>query len=237
MLKEWLIRKIIAKNGVVENLKILDLGSGRSKNLINILKENPNITYVGVEPSKVDADYAKEELKLFKNVKIINSLAYDLSFDEKFDICFSLSALEHIKDLKKFLKTSLDHVKKGGLVVHMYDLGHALYPSCLKEKLQIFLGNNFPCILPENKYVSYVDERKVCDWLKELGANVFEVTYHQLPNGRSFIKKFKAENNEEREVVEKLLSWELDSSKHFKKLSTKDREKLFPSICVWAKKD
>ncbi|KKP40877.1 hypothetical protein A2229_05420 [Candidatus Peregrinibacteria bacterium RIFOXYA2_FULL_33_7] len=236
-IKQHFIENLINRSIIKENSKILEFGSGHSKNIIPFLEKYPNITYVGVEQNKKDAGIAADLLKKFKNAKIYNELAYDqIENFENFDICMSLSVLEHVKQLEKFLTNSIKHVKKGGYIIHRYDLGHALYPGSLIEKMQVFLGNYFPNLLTENKYVSYVDEKKVSKILENNGAKINKITYHQMPNHKAFLKLFDANTEETVALAEKLLDWEMEISKHLHKMDQKQREHLFPTITIWAEK-
>lgn len=217
--------------------RVIDLGSGTSWNLLPLLQRFPSLTYVGVEPDKDKVTRAKELFAKYYNVKFYNQLGYNLQNEKNnFDICLSLSVLEHVKQLEKFLKLSIDLTKPGGYVIHRYDLGHALYPSSFKERFQVWLGNNLPALLPENKFVCYLDEEKIKKLLEKHGARVIQTTYHQMPNHKVFLKLFEDDTGEKRELAQTILDWEYAVSKHLQNLKKGDREKLFPSICIVAQK-
>lgn len=235
--KEFIIEKI-EKLEDKNDLKILDLGSGRSRNFVSFLERHPNWRYVGVEPNKRDADAARELLKKFPNAKIINDFAYQkIKEVDEFDICVSLSVLEHVKRLDEFLTHSVRCVKKGGNIVHLFDLGHALYPHSLKEKLHVALGNSIPKILPEKKFVRYLNEREVCNLLEKAGAKIKHITYHQMPDHKKFFKFFNADNGEKMQLAREICEWEFKISKFLDHMEEKQRENLFPTICIWAVKD
>lgn len=224
--------KLILKN---KNLKILDLGSGQSRNFLPLLEKFPYLHYLGVEPNKRDADVASDLLKKFKNAKILNQLAYQkIDCYDNFDICISLSVLEHVKQLDLLLKNSIRSVKKGGQIIHRYDLGHSLYPNTLKEKFHIFLGNKFPKILPERKFIRYLDQNEVCKILQDNGAEITSITYHQMPNHKSFLKFFQTDSEEKLNLAKEILEWEFRVSKYLQEIEQKQRELLFPCICIWA---
>lgn len=237
MFKEIFIEKLLEKLAPESQpLRLLELGSGKSEAIAPILKESPHITYWGIEPNKTDFEKARELIGALPNVTLINDLAYNIAHDIQFDACFSLSTLEHVKQLEKFLEQSVAKVRPGGYIIHRYDLGHALRPKSKKEKFQVFLGNTMPRILPEDKFVKYVSEQSVRDLLKKYGAEFMESTYHQMPDHKLFIKTFKPRDNSTRELVRELVEWEYRISPYLKELSTITREKLFPTVCVWAKK-
>lgn len=236
--KEFFIEKLEHDLQIDENTKILDLGSGWSKNFLPLLKKFPRLNYVGVEANPKDAEKAREILKDYKNVKIYNQLAYSPipGCVGYFDVCLSFSALEHVKQLDEFLVNSINSVKPGGYIIHRYDLGHALHPVSLKEKVNVFIGNNFPRLLPEHKFLCYLDERKVCSILESHGAVVNNVSYHQMPNHKDFLKNFPTDSVEKKLLAQEILEWEFKVSPFLSELDKAKREKLFPAVTIWAQR-
>ncbi len=235
--KQYFMEKLESMFDFDQGLRLLDLGSGQSRNLAFLLEKYPNFHYVGIEPNKNEAETAQRLLKKYKHASVFNKLAYDkVDNQDDFDICLSLSVLEHVKQLERFLVNSINSVKKGGHIIHRYDLGHALYPCSVKEKFQIFLGNNFPKVLPEKKFVRYLDENEVCRMLEDNGAKVNKITYHQMPNHKAFLKHFATDTSEKLNLAKEILEWEFRVSKYLRDIEQKKRELLFPSICIWAVK-
>lgn len=225
------IEEMIKKN---PNLSILDLGSGKSLNFENILNKYPDIKYVGLEPNKEEHIYAKEKFKNHKNANFVNGLAYkEEGMPEEYDLVISLSVLEHVKNLEKFLKFSIEKTKNGGKCIHLYDLGHALYPHSLKEKIHVFLCSNKLTrkYVPETKFVSYVGSDFAEKTLEKFGGTKEKITYHNSPNHVEMIKK---SNSFTREEVAELAQKEIEWSQKIK--DKKIKEKLFPSICLWFRK-
>lgn len=219
-------------------ISILDLGSGESRSVVPLLKRYPQMRYVGVEPSETAAATARTLLTPFPNARVYTQLAYEPLADEApFDIVLSLSVLEHVKQLDRFLENSVAMTKSGGHIVHRYDLGHSLYPSSLKERLQVFLGNHFPKLLPEHKFVRYVDPDDVVKTLERSGARVTKITYHQMPDHKRFSKEFVPSSGEARQCAERVMDWEFDISPHLGVMPKARREMLFPTICIWAVKE
>lgn len=234
--KEHFIKKfkaLLPKDGEVN---ILELGSGTSKAIANFLKENNRIKYLGIEPSHDAYEDAREEIGDLPNSKLENHLAYETIKDSFFDLSFSLSVLEHVKHLDKFIEASVRSVKLGGYIIHRYDLGHALHPSSLKERFQVFLGNKFPSVLPEHKFVRYLDPEEVKREMERAGAEVFDITYHQMPNHKAFLKHLRPENSEAEKLCTEIIDWEYEISPFLKDMNKSIREKLFPAICVWGKR-
>ncbi len=235
--KEFFIEHLVRELGMGEATRIVDLGSGQSRNFLPLLERFPKLSYVGVEPRKEDADAARVLLSRFPNARIYNQLAYEpLSDEAPFSVCISLSVLEHVKHLERFLKNSVQLTKSGGHIIHRYDLGHALSPSSLKERLQVFLGNNLPFLLSEKKYVCYLNPEKVGHILEREGAHVTKTTYHQMPNHKRFLQTFVADSEEKKVLAEKIIQWEFDISPHLSSMKKKEREALFPAIALWAQK-
>jgi hypothetical protein len=136
---------------------------------------------------------------------------------------------------------SAGSVKAGGLVIHSYDLGHSLYSSSIKEKFQVFLGNNFGWILPENKFVAYVSEKRVIDLYIKNNVNYTRTTHHQMPNHKLFLKetskiKNNSLENKIKEIDNRTTELEYDSVEIINEMPLLLREKLFPTVCVWGKK-
>jgi SAM-dependent methyltransferase len=236
-LKQFFIETMAEDAGITEVTRIVDLGSGRSKNVVPLLEKFPNLTYIGVEPRKEDADAARELLKRFPNARVYNQLAYDpLPNEAPFDVCMSLSVLEHVKYLELFLKNSINLTASGGHIVHRYDLGHALHPSSLKERVQVFLGNRFPALLSEYKFVQYLDPDVVTDVMQKNGAPVDRITYHQMPNHKAFLKSFTPHDARGRDLAREICAWEFRISPYLSGIEKGTRESLFPTIALWARK-
>jgi SAM-dependent methyltransferase len=215
--------------------RILELGSGRSTAVVDLLERRPDISYTGIEPYKKDYEYARDTIGSLPNVRLINELAYDIGGESSFDLCFSLSVLEHVKQLERFLSEGVKAVKSGGHIVHRYDLGHSLHPSSLKERFQVFLGNRMPQVLPEHKFVRHLDPDLVVALLKKQGADTQRISYHQMPQHKTLFKHLAA--TPENFALERELSeWEFNISPSLSTVPKSLREKLFPAIAVWAKK-
>lgn len=223
------------------NLKILEIGSGKSLVVRKILEKHPDLDYVGVEPIANSMEVAKEALKNNKNAKIFHSFfSKDFvsinKFENSFDLVFSLSVLEHVKYLDDFLKLSVQCLKPGGLIYHLYDLGHSLYPSSLKEKIQVIICNNAFTrkYVPHHKIASYVDLSEIKKLLEHEGIKIEKVTFHNLSSNVMIIKKWPQIFKEE--MVYKMSEEEVQVSSLVPDNEVKYKEKLFPSICIWGKK-
>ncbi|MCD5381267.1 MAG: class I SAM-dependent methyltransferase [Candidatus Pacebacteria bacterium] len=216
--------------------RIMDLGCGTASYVPSLMEKFPDFEYVGVEPIASSFAAAEENLANIPSAKAHFQLAYDSVPDEKensFDLVFSLSVLEHVKHLDSFISLSAKYVKTGGLLVHRYDLGHALHTHSLKEKLHVFLGNYIPNVLPERQFVRYVPEPEVRVLYEKNNLKPIDTTYHQAPNHKHFEKFFK---DSDTTAVDDLFAWEMKYQSEFKTLPVVEREKLFPAVAVWGEK-
>lgn len=239
MFKELLLEEIIRvykeTNKNDGPIKILEMGSGTSAAIRYILeKSDSDIIYTGIEPSNT-IEVARKNLKDFKNVTLRKEFGYHADANEQFDIVLSLSVLEHVKNLSSFIETSARYARKGGMVVHLYDLGHSLYPGSLKERFQVFLGNNLPFLLSELKFVRYVSPREVSHLCEKYGLSVTHISYHQMPSHKAFIKQLKKEPAEVLQISKAIFECEALLSKNIE--NTIKKELLFPSVCVWSTKN
>jgi SAM-dependent methyltransferase len=216
-------------------LRVLDLGCGTAAYVPALLEVFPGIEYVGVEPTESSYKGALKNLDGVARAKVHFKLGYDSIPDEtegSFDVVFSLSVLEHIKHLDKFLALGVKYAASGALIVHRYDLGHALHTHSVKEWIHVRLGNNFPAILPERQFVRYVPEPEVRALYEKQGVTVQKTTYHQMPNHKAFEKNQPAES----ESVQALFDWEMEYQKDILNVPVAARERLFPAVAVWGTK-
>jgi SAM-dependent methyltransferase len=235
--KIFFLQKLIEESGL-DAPRILELACGTARYMPEIFEKYPGITYTGLEPLKSSYDEAVKNIGALPQVSLYNRLGYgelEGVAPESFDIVYSISALEHVKDLPAFMRMSGTYVKKGGLLVHRYDLGHALYPTSLKERIHVFLGNTVPGILPVDKFVRYVSEEEVARLCTDVACIPYRSTYHQMPNHKS-LEKASGDNGALVDAVTALHAWEWKYEEHFSALPVRLREALFPAVAVWSRK-
>jgi SAM-dependent methyltransferase len=234
---EQVVSEVVAATAEGSVVRIMDVGCGTACYVPALLEKFPTVEYVGVEPIAESYAAAEKNLAGLENAKVHFQLGYDSVPDEmdgSFDLVFSLSVLEHIKHLERFLALSAKYVQTGGVLMHRYDLGHALHTHSNKERLHVWLGNNFPQILPERQFVRYVPEAEVRSLYQKLGVTPTKTTYHQMPSHKR-LEKFIAEKNAQ--VIEDLFTWEMQNQTAFMDIPLNERERLFPAIAVWGIKD
>ena len=196
----------------------------------------PDIDYTGIEPAKNSYNQAVKDFGGLPNKKFYNQFAYEgIGGFGEFDVCISLSVLEHVKGLERMLQKSIAAVKPGGHIIHWYDLGHALHPGSFKEMLQVFLGNHLPYLLGEHKFVRYLDPEEVVAILKKYNVMDINVSSHQSGNIKSCLKR--VETKDDYLAVTELIKWEYVNQTIISRIPKKNRERLYPSVLVRGLKD
>ncbi len=236
--KAFLMDKITEMLRENPALKILDLGSGDSGFFDTIFEKFPEVFYWGIEPSDGAVVKAKLIAKNCPNVRIINDRAPTTTLiNERFDIVVSLSVLEHLKDPESFLSFSAEKLKEGGEMFHLYDLGHFLYSSSLRERLLVWLCQKdfLKRFIPDTRFTRYINQQEVESILKKNGINVKNVTYHNTPTHVRLIKSLD-ESDVSLKALEIIVKIEADVSEAIKSLPVSAREMICPSICIWGRK-
>ncbi len=220
-------------------LRILELGCGTAKYVPAMMAKYPHLEYVGIEPIPASFQRAQVNLKGVSRTHVVHQLGYDSidGVDEaSFDLVISFSVLEHVKHLDRFLGLAAKYLKQGGLMVHRYDLGHALYPGSLKERFHVFLGNTIPSVLPERTFVRYVPRAEVESYYTELlGKAPYRFTYHQMPNQKR-LEEALGNIEYEGPLMEEVFQWEVTHAEDFCRIPNRSREKLFPTVALWGRK-
>lgn len=216
-----------------KNIKILDIGSGTSQNFIKILKENSGFHYTGIEYSEKSIKIAKKNLEDL-NFRILRGFGENqetLEF-ESFDFIISLSVLEHVKHLDNFLENTSAYLKKGGKLIHRYDLGHAIYPSTKREKLKVYLSNNFSFLISKKHFTCYPSLDNIKKKLFTLGIDDIKVTQHQMPSLKKSINILSKLGNSDMLISEILNIEERVFERLEPLLDQKIKDELFPTILL-----
>jgi hypothetical protein len=163
-------------------VRLLDLGSGTSKDFPDLLRRYPNVAYTGVEPSASARAAAARLLNGIPHVVLESGWGESLAarYRGTFDITLSLSVLEHVKYLDDFLVTSVAMTAQGGLVVHRYDLGHALHPVSWYERALVWTSRTVPWVVPPSVFTTYPDLMRITRTLAACGLHDVSVRYGQM---------------------------------------------------------
>ena len=158
--KEYFFNEVIqeAIKGTSRTIQILELGCGTAKYVPAMIEKYPQLEYFGIEPIKASFDKAQQILNDIPRTKVTFQLGYDSIDgieDASFDVVISFSVLEHVKQLGRFMDLSARYVKQGGLMVHRYDLGHALYHCPLWNRIKRKLYIRDPSITPPTNSQSF----------------------------------------------------------------------------------
>jgi SAM-dependent methyltransferase len=163
-------------------VRLLDLGSGTSKDFPDLLRRYPNITYTGVEPNAAARATAARVLAGIPNVALESAWGESLAARHAgaFDITLSLSVLEHVKYLDDFLTTSVAVTAPGGHLVHRYDLGHALHPASWYERALVGASRTAPWVVPASIFTTRPSENHITDRLAACGVRDIVVRHGQM---------------------------------------------------------
>lgn len=102
--------------------RVLDAGCGTGRNSFWLL------IYGAKEVIAFDYDreivkVAKKNLSKFKNVRIMYKSIYDINYDKKFDIVFSIGVIHHLENPSLAIKNLIKATKKNGIVL-IWVYGH-----------------------------------------------------------------------------------------------------------------
>jgi SAM-dependent methyltransferase len=170
--------------------EVLDLGSGTSKDFVEVLRRYPAVRYTGVEYREARLARARQLLAGYPGVELVSGFGESVQagYAGRFDLTLSLSVLEHVKHLREFLRSSVRVTRPGGWIVHRYDLGHALH-SRGYERFKVFLCKTAPAVMPARHFTTHPRLAEVTRILEEAGAEVREVSYTQLPGLKGMMNR------------------------------------------------
>lgn len=214
---------------------VLDLGCGSARNFWDFLHSDPHIHYVGVELDRTRVQEAEHKIGSLPNVRLLHGFGEELQqeLEGTFDLTISLSVLEHVKNLEKFLKASVRATRPGGRVAHRYDLGHALHPSSIRERLKVFLADRFPFLIPATRFTTHPERRVVCGILDSEGVVIEHIEYSQLPCLKSMINYLGEPRAANYVLAEQVMDLDRRLSKHMEEVLVHDEmEFWFPSVTV-----
>ena len=196
------LKKNLNKN--ITNLKILEIGCGDAY-ILNKLKKNNDVYGIELKSKKIN------KIKFYKN------LEEPLSLNKKFDLIIHNAVLEHIFDLKKFLKICKHLLNKNGdMFICVPDCELALKvgdPSIINhEHINYFTKKNLLNLMIKNKFFNsktfsdkygnlYCHIKKINDKEKKITRNFeklenYKKKYLQLKNKINFwIEKNILEND------------------------------------------
>lgn len=216
-----------------KKIKILDIGSGTSLGFVKTLSENPEFHYTGIEYREKSIEKAKANLKGL-NSTIVNGFGENqekIEF-ESFDVVISLSVLEHVKYLQSFLEQTTKFLKKGGELIHSYDLGHAIYPSTVRERVKVFLCNNLPFLISKKHFTCYPNLNNIKDNLVRHNIKDIQITQHQMPSLKKTQNLLSSIENSDK-LTTGIQNLEEEIFKNIQPvLAQRELDRLFPTILI-----
>lgn len=157
-----------------EDIRVLDVGSGTSKDLVRLLHKYPQVRYVGIEPSAAACEIARRDLH-GTNAQIINDYAYDLMGNlvhEPFDVVLSFSVMEHVVQRQRHLNGIAACMGAESYFLINYDAGHFVHPASLKERAKNIIGPLLAQIGIERYYQRFVYEDEFQQMVTAAGLQI-----------------------------------------------------------------
>jgi len=102
------IYKIISADN--RKIAVLDIGCGKCDFLKYLNEKNSTFTLTGIDLC--------ENIPI-EGINFINGDFFTTDFDRQFDVVVSLATIEHIQNVRSFIKKAYDVCKPGGLMIHM----------------------------------------------------------------------------------------------------------------------
>ncbi len=109
-------RKLIAMAKVRDTDSILDIGCGTGKLTIELANLASRGRVIGIDPSKEMLERAKKTSAGINNISLVQVAAQSLNFSNTFDLAFSNSAFQWVKEQKKVIELVYRSLKKGGRI-------------------------------------------------------------------------------------------------------------------------
>jgi 2-polyprenyl-3-methyl-5-hydroxy-6-metoxy-1,4-benzoquinol methylase len=103
--------------GLSPGQRVLDVGAGYGY-LLDLLQQRHGVTGIGVEPSRQEACYARDQL----GVQVIDAMLADAGLERaSFDLVASFEVIEHVARPVDFIRELAGYVKPGGRLLVMTD--------------------------------------------------------------------------------------------------------------------
>jgi ubiquinone/menaquinone biosynthesis C-methylase UbiE len=204
--KDWIFRQL-AERAASGPFVVCDLACGSGSMWRDFLLDYPAIRYVG---SDTDAEAVAKAKKEFADVP---NASFEVADAQKprtdnlsYDVVTTLSALEHVVRIDKFLDTLFAILKPGGKAYLNYDNGH-FHSKDLKERVMVPVSQALAKIGMEGPYMKEVRDSDVVRLIQERGARVLQVRKHILAGMKGFTKGY-SDGRMPREVIEAWFAFE-----------------------------
>lgn len=190
--KQWMLEEI-ERIAADHPVRICDLGCGAGSVWPDLLRDHPEITYVGLDTDVKEIERAKKHFAACPNASVKVADAQRFAEESgRFDIVTAFSALEHVVDLDAFIATALGLLRSGGIALLNYDAGH-FRSHDLKERLMVPVSQILAKIGIEGPYMKEVDDAKLAAIVSAKGGVVEKTMKH---NFHPLKQLFKGANDE-----------------------------------------
>ncbi len=109
-------RELIVLAKVRESDSILDLGCGTGKLTVELARLACRGSVVGLDPSREMLDKAREISTGAKNVRLVHAPVQAMNFSDEFDLVFSNSALQWVREQEDAMGRIYRSLKPGGRI-------------------------------------------------------------------------------------------------------------------------
>ena len=109
-------KELIAMAKVCDTDSILDIGCGTGKLTVELANLAIKGTVIGIDPSEEMLDNARHVLSPFDNISLLKISAQQMDFEDQFDIAFSNSALQWVKEQQEVMELVYRSLKHGGRI-------------------------------------------------------------------------------------------------------------------------
>jgi SAM-dependent methyltransferase len=126
-------RNLIKRVAITPGSRVLEIGSGFG-GLHSFLAEVPSITYVGIEPDAVAANFANDH---FHTDCFLNETLENLQTEVSFDFVLAFEVIEHLKDPANAFRKVATLLEDGGIFA-----GTSPYPfqwNVLGDRTHVFV--------------------------------------------------------------------------------------------------
>jgi SAM-dependent methyltransferase len=124
--------------------EFLDVGCGMGRNSYWPLKYGA-AGGVAVDIDERSLESARRNLKFFKTMQVMRISAYDLTFEDRFDVAFSIGVIHHLENPQRALENMVRVVKPGGRVlIWVYGAENTRWLVSVLDPLRRMLFSRLP---------------------------------------------------------------------------------------------
>jgi len=170
-------RELITRAKVKDTDSILDIGCGTGKLTVALARLASKGFVRGIDPSHEMLEKAEKVSGDLQNIRLMNMHAQSMDFSETFDLIFSNSAIQWIKEQRKVIGLMHKSLKKGGRIACQFPaqnfckefFGYAGSAITILGFEKYYKGWESPWYLP--------DKEEYEQLLKDAGFQEVEVFY------------------------------------------------------------